>query len=67
MYANVLQKACIRCGLCPTICPEVFHLPDTGESARAITQAYQALGYRNSTRMTQYPGAPLSIGSRDAR
>lgn len=46
-------------------------LPATGrlgeDSARAITQAYQALGYRNSTRMTQYPGAPLSIGSRDAR
>ena len=46
MQANVLDKACIRCGLCPSICPEVFHLPDTGESARAITeeipQEYQA-------------------------
>ena len=26
MEAIVLQKACIRCGLCPTICPEVFSL-----------------------------------------
>lgn len=36
MHANVLQKACIRCGLCPTICPEVFSLPDNGESAQAV-------------------------------
>ena len=34
MEAIVLQKACIRCGLCPTICPEVFSLED-GESAQA--------------------------------
>ena len=26
MEAIVLQKACIQCGLCPTICPEVFSL-----------------------------------------
>ena len=37
MHANVLQKACIRCGLCPTICPEVFSLPDDGGSAQAVT------------------------------
>ena len=34
MEAIVLQKACIRCGLCPTICPEVFSLEDC-ESAQA--------------------------------
>jgi len=37
MLANVLQKACIRCGLCPTICPAVFSLPDDGGSAQAVT------------------------------
>ncbi|MBE6989678.1 MAG: ferredoxin [Ruminococcaceae bacterium] len=36
MYANVLQKACIQCGLCPTICPAVFTLSDNGESAHAV-------------------------------
>ena len=36
MEAIVLQKACIRCGLCRTICPEVFSLED-GESAQAAT------------------------------
>lgn len=36
MEAIVLQKACIQCGLCPTICPTVFSLED-GESAHAIT------------------------------
>ncbi len=39
----------------------------TEESARAITQRYQTLDFSTATRMTQYPGAPLSVGSRDAR
>ena len=36
MYANVNRKACIQCGLCPSICPEVFSLSD-GEPDQAIT------------------------------
>lgn len=36
MHALVHEKTCICCGLCPSICPEVFSLED-GESARAIT------------------------------
>ena len=39
----------------------------TDESARAITSQYQSLNYASATRMTQYPGTALSIGSRDAR
>ena len=46
-------------------------LPVTGrlteETARAITMQYRALQYSQSSRMTQYPGTPLAIGSRDAR
>ena len=44
-------------------------LPVTGrltdETARAITRQYQAAGYSTTTQMTQYPGTPLGIGSRD--
>ena len=36
MQAIVLQKACIQCGLCAGLCPEVFAIAP-GESARAIT------------------------------
>ena len=36
MYANVNQKSCIQCGLCESVCPEVFSLRD-GEPAQAIT------------------------------
>ncbi|MBP3494199.1 MAG: ferredoxin [Oscillospiraceae bacterium] len=36
MHALVHEKTCIRCGLCPSICPEVFSLEE-GESAHAIT------------------------------
>ena len=39
----------------------------TNDTAARITQQYQGLSYGSSTRMTQYPGYPLSQGSRDAR
>ena len=46
-------------------------LPVTGrlgdDTARTLSLQFQALQYSNSTRMTQYPGTPLAIGSRDAR
>ena len=33
MEAMVVEKACIRCGLCAGLCPEVFTLAE-GEPAR---------------------------------
>ena len=33
MHALVHRETCIRCGLCPSLCPEVFDLPE-GESAQ---------------------------------
>ena len=42
MHANVLQKACIRCGLCPALCPEVFSLPGDGGSAQAVADEIPA-------------------------
>ncbi len=38
MRAAVLEKACIRCGLCEGICPAVFTLPDDGGCARAVDE-----------------------------
>ena len=35
MHAMVHRETCIRCGLCPSLCPEVFDLPE-GESAQVI-------------------------------
>lgn len=46
-------------------------LPVTGRlsdaASQAITRQFQGLSYATATRMTQYPGTPLSVGSRDAR
>lgn len=36
MKANVDKETCIGCGLCPSICPEVFEMDDDGK-AKAIT------------------------------
>lgn len=35
MKANVNQDTCISCGLCPSICPEVFEMNDD-DKAEAI-------------------------------
>ena len=35
MHAMVHRETCIRCGLRPSLCPEVFDLPE-GESAQVI-------------------------------
>lgn len=32
MKAYVDQEACIGCGLCPSICPEVFDMGDDGKA-----------------------------------
>ena len=37
MHAMVEAKTCIQCGLCPSICPEVFSI-QPGEPAQAITE-----------------------------
>jgi ferredoxin len=30
MKASLDREGCIACGLCPTICPEVFRMADDG-------------------------------------
>jgi ferredoxin len=30
MIAHVEKDVCIGCGLCPTICPEIFEMDDDG-------------------------------------
>ncbi len=30
MKASIDRDGCISCGLCPTICPEVFRIADDG-------------------------------------
>lgn len=32
MKASVDQDTCIGCGLCPTICPDIFQLDDSGKA-----------------------------------
>jgi ferredoxin len=32
MKAHVDKDACIGCGLCPSVCPEVFEMQDDGKA-----------------------------------
>lgn len=37
MKAHVDKDTCIGCGLCPSVCPEVFDMDDDGK-AKAIVE-----------------------------
>lgn len=37
MKASVDKDVCIGCGLCPTICNEVFEMDDDGKAVAKIT------------------------------
>lgn len=41
MKAHVDKDVCIGCGLCPSICPEVFDMDDDGK-AKAIVDVVPA-------------------------
>lgn len=36
MKAMVDKDACISCGLCPSICPEVFQMEDDGKAGAVV-------------------------------
>ncbi|MEG0013201.1 MAG: ferredoxin [Cellulosilyticaceae bacterium] len=38
MKATVDQDTCIGCGLCPSVCPEVFSMDEENDKAQAITE-----------------------------
>lgn len=38
MKATVDQDTCIGCGLCPSVCPEVFSMDEEIDKAQAIDE-----------------------------
>lgn len=38
MEAKVDKELCISCGLCPTVCPEVFEIEDDGKAGVLVDQ-----------------------------
>ncbi|KZL90009.1 ferredoxin [Clostridium magnum] len=38
MKAVVDQETCIGCGLCPSICPEVFQMNDDGKAEEVVDE-----------------------------
>ena len=36
MNANVDKDTCIGCGLCPSICPDVFEMDDDGKAIAKV-------------------------------
>ena len=53
MQAMVLEKACIQCGLCAGLCPEVFAL-NSGEPARVTVDPIpdaQKIGVQEASKL----------------
>lgn len=42
MKANVDKDVCIGCGLCPSICPEVFDMDDDGKAKAVVSEVASA-------------------------
>ncbi|ATD53843.1 ferredoxin [Clostridium chauvoei] len=42
MKANVDKDTCIGCGLCPSVCPEVFEMDDDGKAVAKVTEVPDA-------------------------
>ena len=38
MKANVDQDTCISCGLCPSLCPEIFQFNDDGKAEAIVKE-----------------------------
>ena len=38
MKANVDKETCIGCGMCPSICPEVFDMDDDGKAHTIVDE-----------------------------
>ncbi len=38
MKANVDKDTCIGCGLCPSICPDVFDMDDDGKAHTIVDE-----------------------------
>ena len=38
MKANVDKDTCIGCGMCPSICPEVFDMDDDGKATTIVDE-----------------------------
>lgn len=44
MKANVDQETCIGCGLCTSVCPEVFEMNDNGKAQVKLQEVPTANG-----------------------
>jgi len=61
MKACVDKDACIGCGLCESICPEVFQLNDEGISEVIVDEIPQDLIESAKEAASQCPTAAITI------
>lgn len=61
MKANVEKDVCIGCGLCESICPEVFAIEDDGKSKAIVEEVEDSLKESAVDARDQCPVAAINI------
>ncbi|GLB32616.1 ferredoxin [Lacrimispora amygdalina] len=58
MIAEVDREGCIECGLCPSICPEVFRMGDDGPAEVYVDTVPEAV---ESSAVEAQESCPVSV------
>lgn len=43
MKAHVDKDTCIGCGLCPSVCPDIYEMDDDGKAVEKVDQVPEGL------------------------
>ncbi|MBW4829656.1 MAG: ferredoxin [Clostridiaceae bacterium] len=61
MKAQVDKDTCIGCGLCPSICPEVFEMDDDGKAVEYNEDVLEGLSDSAKEAEESYPVAAIIV------
>lgn len=61
LKANVDQDTCVGCGICPSICPEVFRMDDEGKAVPISSDIPDNIADAAQNAESSCPVAAISI------
>jgi ferredoxin len=62
MKAHVDKDTCIGCGLCPSVCPEVFEMQDDGKAGEITGNVPESAGDTAKEAADSCPVSAISVG-----
>ena len=62
MKAHVDKDTCIGCGLCPSVCPEVFEMQDDGKAGEITEKVPESASDTAKEAADSCPVSAISVG-----